>query len=165
MRLSRETEYALHGLVFLVRQGPDAVAQLAEVAAATAIPATFLSKIFQRLARHGILRSHRGTLRGYSLGRHANAIILREILEATEGPDLFSRCAFWRGTCGGDEDPCVLHEIVKKSKAALEDDVAASSLADLTRQWAPATPQRGRAATRGKEGDRWGSGRRRERSS
>ncbi len=165
MKLSRETEYALQGLVFLARQGGDAVVQLASIAAATGIPAPFLSKIFQKLARHGLLRSHRGTLRGYSLGRSADAIVLREILEATEGPDLFSRCAFWHDTCGGERDPCVLHEVLKKSKAVLEEEVGASSLADLARQWVPPAPHRARAAARSKEGNRWKSGRRRERSS
>lgn len=165
MRLSRETEYALQGLVFLTRRGGEAVVQLSLVASATGIPATFLSKIFQKLARHGLLRSHRGTLRGYSLGRPADAIILREILEATEGPDLFSRCAFWRDTCGGGESPCVLHEVLEKSKAVLEEEVGAFSLADLTRQWEPAAPLRARPAARAKEVNRWRSGRRRERSS
>lgn len=165
MRLSRETEYALQGLVFLARQGDGTVVQLADIASAQSIPSTFLSKIFQKLARYGFLRSHRGSLRGYSLGRAANEISVREILEATEGPDLFSRCAFWHESCGGEEEPCVLHEVWKKSKAMLQEEVEALTLADLSRQWDPAASRRRRPTVSDTEVKRWRSGRRPERSS
>ncbi|MEK6716745.1 MAG: Rrf2 family transcriptional regulator [candidate division NC10 bacterium] len=137
MRLSRETEYALQGLVFLARQGDGAVVQLADIASAQSIPSTFLSKIFQKLVRYGLLRSHRGSLRGYSLGRTANEISVREILEATEGQDLFIRCAFSHNICEGDENPCVLHKVWKKSTVLLREELETLSLADLTGQWLP----------------------------
>ena len=137
MRLSRETEYALQGLVFLARQGDGTVVQLADIASAQRIPSTFLSKIFQKLARYGLLRSHRGSLRGYSLGRTANEISLREILEATEGPDLFSRCAFGHHACGGDKNPCVLHGVWRKTAGLLQVELETFSLADLATRWYP----------------------------
>lgn len=124
--------------------------QLADIASAQQIPPTFLSKIFQKLARHGLLRSHRGSLRGYSLGRAAEAISLREILNATEGPDLFDRCAFWHDICGGDVNPCVLHEVWKKSTALLQEEVETLTLADLAHRWhSTATRPVGQVGLRG----------------
>lgn len=134
MRLSRETDYALQGLAFLARQGDGAVVQLADIAAAQNIPAAFLSKIFQKLARHGLIRSYRGSQRGYSLGRAAVEINLGEILHATEGPDLFRHCAFGHHACSGDENPCVLHGVWRKATALLQAEVERFSLADLAQQ-------------------------------
>jgi Rrf2 family protein len=134
MRLSRETDYALQGLIFLARQGDDAVVQLADIAATQNIPAAFLSKILQKLARHGLIRSYRGSQRGYSLGRAASQINVREILHATEGPDLFKHCAFGHHACGGDENPCVLHGAWRKATALLRAEVEQFSLTELAQQ-------------------------------
>lgn len=35
----------------------------------------------------------------------------------------------------------MLHEVLKRAEALLQDEVAARSLADLTRQWDPAAPR------------------------
>lgn len=165
MRLSRETEYALQGLVFLARQGDGTVVQLADIASALKISAAFLSKIFQKLARFGLLRSHRGSLRGYSLGRAADEIGLREILDATEGPDLFDRCAFWHDTCGRDGNLCSLHELWKESRIQLQQEVETLSLADLARQQDSEITRRRHPTVPDTEVNRWRSGRPRERSS
>lgn len=135
MRLNRETDYALQGLIVLARQGEGAVVQLADIAAAQNLPAAFLSKIFQKLARHGLSRSHRGSQRGYSLGRAAGEITLGEILHATEGPDVFEHCAYGHHACRGDENPCVLHGVWRKVTSLLQAEVDRSSLADLAHGW------------------------------
>lgn len=163
MRLSRETEYAFQALVFLARQAEGAVIQLADIASAQGIPPSFLSKIFQNLSHHGLVRPHRGRRRGYSLGRPAQEINLREILEATEGPDLLDRCAFWQDACRGEENPCALHDVWKKSRTLLQDEVKGLTLSNLARRWAVA--RRTRPPVPAREVKRWKSGKRPERSS
>lgn len=109
MRLTRESEYALLGLAFVASRPSGEVVPLAEIAAARRLPRTFLAKTFQKLARHGLLVAHRGPGRGYALARHPAGISLREVLEAIEGPELFSRCLFWSTHCT-DTNPCLLHQ-------------------------------------------------------
>lgn len=108
MRLSRESEYGLEGLRVLATRPAGTVVLLQDIAAAGALPARFLAKIFQKLTRQHLVQSHRGAVRGYSLGRRAEAITMREILEAIEGPGLFERCAFWPSRCDS-ANPCVIH--------------------------------------------------------
>lgn len=108
MKLSRESEYGLEGLRVLARRPQGTVMLLQEIAAAGNLPERFLAKIFQKLARRGLLRSHRGAVRGYSLARPTASISACEILHAIEGDDLFERCAFWPSRCSGQR-PCVLH--------------------------------------------------------
>jgi Rrf2 family protein len=109
MKLSRESEYGLQALLALARREPGTVVPLHELAAAGDLPQQFLAKTFQKLKRCGIVRSSRGRVRGYSLAREPEAVSLKEVLEAVEGTDLFSRCIFWGGHCR-DTNPCLLHE-------------------------------------------------------
>jgi len=86
MRLNRAVEYGIEGLMYLARHGRDRSTLLREVSSATSIPETFLSKIFQRLVRNGLIRSRRGFHGGFHLARPANQITLREVIEALQGP-------------------------------------------------------------------------------
>jgi len=129
VKLSRESEYGLAGLVHLARQHPGTVLAVKTIAAAEALPAMFLAKTFSRLARHGILRSHRGRRRGYELARSPREISVREILEGIEGPSLFAHCIFWSKECS-EERPCPLHETWKVIRPQVKDLLSGMTLAD-----------------------------------
>lgn len=108
MRLSRESEYGVEGMRVLARRPAGTVMLLEEIARAGKLPVHFLAKIFQKLARQSLVRSHRGAVRGYSLRRLPDGITMREIVEAIEGPGLFDRCDFWPSRCDS-ENPCPIH--------------------------------------------------------
>lgn len=133
MRLRRQTQYALRALIFLAQHSKEPVYSTPKIAEALGIPAGFLSKIFQRLLSHGLVRSHRGRHRGYSLARPSRQIALREILEGIEGTDLFERCLFWEDRCG-DKDPCLLHWEWSQIKPRLIAQFERKTLADLARR-------------------------------
>ena len=63
------------------------------------IPKSFLAKIFQDLARAGILRSQRGAGGGFLLARSPDEITILEIIEAIDGRIALQRCL-------GDEPDC-----------------------------------------------------------
>src|SRR5215470_1851460 len=86
MYLNRGVEYGIQGLLYLARSGGDRSTLLREVSNATAIPETFLSKIFQRLVKNGLICSRRGFRGGFHLARPASQITLREVIEALQGP-------------------------------------------------------------------------------
>jgi len=87
VELARSCHYAVRGLVFLAaRSHPDEPVLLRDIAVATNAPEAFLSKIFQSLRAAGIVRSHRGTSRGYALAGDPAEISLYDIVVATEGP-------------------------------------------------------------------------------
>ena len=48
MKLSRESEYGIQGLIHLAQQPPGTVMQLATIAEAQGLPQSFLAKIFQK---------------------------------------------------------------------------------------------------------------------
>jgi len=87
VELARGCHYAVRGLIFLGdRAEPGEPVLLRDIAASIEAPEAFLSKIFQSLRASGIVRSHRGTTRGYGLARDPVNISLYDIIAATEGP-------------------------------------------------------------------------------
>jgi Rrf2 family protein len=133
MKLSRESEYGIQGLIHLAQQPKGIVMQLAAIAEAQGLPQSFLAKIFQKFTQYGLVRSFRGATRGYSLNRPASEISLREVLEAIEGPGLFERCIFWSDRCGED-NPCMLHDGWKQIKPKLTAMLEVTTLHDLVRR-------------------------------
>ncbi|SRR6266571_3287500 len=92
MHMTKGVEYGIEGILYLARRDRSEPALIREISRATAIPETFLSKIFQRLATKGLIRSRRGFRGGFRLARPARRITLREIVEALQGPIEFHRC-------------------------------------------------------------------------
>jgi Rrf2 family transcriptional regulator, iron-sulfur cluster assembly transcription factor len=129
MHLTRASEYALLGIGYLARAGDQSMVSAAEAAEAHGIPPQFLSKIFQKLARAGILVGGRGRGRGYGLARPPASITMREILSAVEGPDSLQGCLLWQGYCG-DADPCPLHHRLRDMHHRVRDMMDEVTVAD-----------------------------------
>lgn len=101
-----------------------------EVAKAGKFPRNFLSKIFQDLARAGLLESRKGRGGGYALARAADKIRLMEIIEAVQ--DHFpeqSHCLLRPAACS-PEKPCVLHESVVGWEKQMEEKLQSTTLKD-----------------------------------
>jgi len=92
MHMTKGVEYGIEGILYLARRDRGEPALIREISKATATTETFLSKIFQRLATKGLIRSRRGFRGGFRLARPARRITLREIVEALQGPIEFHRC-------------------------------------------------------------------------
>jgi Rrf2 family protein len=93
---SQRFGYAVHALCFMARRPSGKLTTLPEIADwmqsiwSDASP-TYLSAVMQRLARGGVIRSHRGVAGGYSLSKPAAEINLRELTELLEGVQV-ERC-------------------------------------------------------------------------
>jgi Rrf2 family transcriptional regulator, iron-sulfur cluster assembly transcription factor len=138
MTFNRECEYALKGMIALAAQRDPRPLMLAEIAARGDLPISFLSKIFQKLLRHGLVASHRGARRGYTLTRAAAKTPLRAILEAVEGPDLFDRCVFPHRLCD-ETRPCPMHSSWQDARALAKAAFEKTTLQDLTKSGAAQT--------------------------
>lgn len=132
MKLSKESQAGLVGMLALAHPSSDPITSVAQVASMTGLAQPFLAKVFQRLARGGILRAYRGRSRGYALARPAASISLQEVLETIEGPQVFHHCVFWSDTCS-ETHPCVLHDIWKTVAERSRAVMAETTVADLVR--------------------------------
>lgn len=130
MRLSQASECGLRGLIVLARRPTGTTLLLREIADAGHLPPQFLSQVFQKLRRHGVVTSHRGAVRGYSLARPPAEITLRDVIDAIEGPGILERCAFWTGRCEA-ENPCCLHTWMAPVRQNLKETLASTTLAEV----------------------------------
>ena len=134
MKLSQESAYGIEGLLVLAIKPTGTPMLLSDIAVSRGLPQSFLAKIFQKLARQGLVRSFRGATRGYALARPPGEIKLGDILLAIEGPDFLKRCIFWGNYCAAT-NPCPLHNSWKEVKDKLiEELMRHTTLGDLATQ-------------------------------
>ncbi len=103
MQVTRAGEYAVIGLLYLARQAEGRTVMIDEISESEKIPKSFIAKIFQSLARSGLVISHRGAHGGFSLARPPSAITLLDIFQGVEGDFSLQKCV-------ADEPECVVSE-------------------------------------------------------
>ena len=132
MPFTKESEYALLGMACLADHFGEQMT-VAEVAHQRGLPASFIAKVFGKLARHGLISASRGRGNGIALVREPDTITIREIVEAVEGPEALERCFLWQGHCH-DDNPCPLHDWLKEDVRPRVDRVfVGTTLADYVR--------------------------------
>lgn len=130
MQFTRGVEYGIEGILYLARHGRGEPALVREVSRATSIPETFLSKIFQRLATKGLVRSRRGFRGGFRLARPAKRITLREIVEALQGPIELHRCLDHL-RARGRQQRCHLRRVFRKVQNKVASILENTTLEDI----------------------------------
>jgi Rrf2 family protein len=85
MHVNARIDYAVRAVVELAGSSRESPRKLHEVAAAQAIPLTFLADIFTQLRHAGLVRSLRGADGGYWLTRPAAELDLGCVIRAVEG--------------------------------------------------------------------------------
>ena len=118
MQITRATEYAIRGVLYLCSQPEGSVCLLSEISENQKIPPSFLSKIFQNLAKVGIVSSFRGTGGGFALIKNPSEITLLEVLEAIEGPISLNVCLIDGNSCE-NRPTCAVHPIWKDAQQYL----------------------------------------------
>jgi Rrf2 family protein len=81
--------YALQATCQLGASDDDSPVPSKRLAEGGGMPDRFLLQILRNLVAHGLLRSTRGVIGGYSLARSPDEISLLDIIEAVEGPVTF----------------------------------------------------------------------------
>lgn len=133
MQITRAAEYGVLGLMRLGREDGRAVAMIDDLSRAEKIPKSFLAKIFQDLARAGLVRSTRGAGGGFALAKSPGEITILEIVEAIEGKIVFQRCRQEKPDCehaGG----CALCSLFERAQDGLKEALTRTTLLDLIRQ-------------------------------
>ncbi len=130
LQITRQTEYAIKGLQELARRESEAPVQLKSIAGACEVSEAFLAKIFQMLAQSGIVKSHRGVKGGFSLGRPASEITLREVVEVCEGGIVLNHCLRSVDPCH-NVDNCHISKVWREAQDALTGALEKTHLADV----------------------------------
>src|SRR5437588_8845885 len=148
MIYSRSAEYAIRAFVHLAQVPDGRYAMVKNVAEEEGIPAHFLAKILQQLARKGLLRSSKGPTGGFALKVDASEIRLLDIVEALDGLAPYQQCAVGLSECN-DQMPCGVHDNWKNLRSRIMEYLGRHTIADL----AQALEQKKRALAPPKKGE------------
>jgi Rrf2 family protein len=118
MRLTRAAEYAIRCMLFLSRQGQGVLVSRQEIADRADIPAHFLAKIAQDLAKAGLIEIRQGARGGFVLSKNPNAISLLEVVETMIGEIHLNDCIARPSGCKAS-DHCTVHRVWQDARDQL----------------------------------------------
>ena len=93
MQFSIGVEYGLHCLLYLVDSPQGKSISVKDLSTFQGISESYLSKVFTKLKKAGIVRSTPGVKGGYELARNAKDISFWNVIEAIEGSSNLFQCA------------------------------------------------------------------------
>jgi FeS assembly SUF system regulator len=131
-RLSKMTDYGVVVLGQLVGQG-DRLLSAPDVAEATGLPGSTVSQVLKTLAAAGIVTSQRGARGGYHLVRAPDAVTVRELVVAFEGPLAVTACVEGAEDSCSVESLCLLAGGWEQVNTAIRVALDSVTLADLLR--------------------------------
>lgn len=133
---SQRFGYATHALGYMAKKPFGELTTLPELAEwmRTVWPGaseTYLSNVIQRLARGGVLQSHRGIAGGYSLARPAEAIHLRHLVEVLEGVSV-ERCALSLGPSCPRAGGCTIQRTLRRVEEKYLESLEEITIAEIS---------------------------------
>ena len=93
MQFSIGVEYALHCLLYMIDIPSGKAVGIKDLAAFQGVSETYLSKVYTKLRKAGIVRSIPGVNGGYELVRIPESITFWDVVEAVEGTSPLFQCA------------------------------------------------------------------------
>ncbi len=130
MIYSRSAEYAIRAFVYLAQVPSGKFAMVKQIAEESDIPAHFLAKILQQLARQGFLRSSKGPTGGFSLRYPSTDITLLQIVESIDGLADYQRCIGGMTECN-DQMRCGMHDSWKALRGRIIEYLEGTTVEDL----------------------------------
>ncbi len=142
MQFSVGVEYAFHSLFYMIDLPPGTTVGIRQLAGLHGITESYLSKIFSKLRKAGIVRSIAGVKGGYELARPAGEVTFWDVVEAVEGPSFFFQCAEIRQKNIFEDEPaavsgkcpCLIKVVMQEAEEAFRDKLRARTLGWLHEQ-------------------------------
>jgi Rrf2 family protein len=108
------------------------------IAAATKVPADYLSKVLQSLGRAGIITSHRGMGGGSVLARPASEISVYDVVQAVDPIARIQSCPL--GLVNHGKLLCPLHRRIDNAIGSMESAFRSTSIHELLAEPAESHP-------------------------
>lgn len=128
LNISNAASLGLHGMAVLA-QTLVGTASAREIASRLKVSEAHLAKVFQRLAKTGLLESRRGPGGGFRLGRSPKEISLLDIYQALDGPLPDEPCLFNKPVCCGKS--CLFGSLLRQGHQLVTMHLANTNLSDL----------------------------------
>ncbi len=110
IKITEAGSLALHTMVYLASR-KEGIISVKEIASMLHASQAHLSKVLQRLARGGLVRSSRGPKGGFELTKPGEKITLLDVYEAIDGHLSPSECLLSTPLCVGDS--CIFGHLLQ----------------------------------------------------
>ncbi len=127
--LTQAVGYAATALAQVASGGGKPVL-VKEIAQASGIPAPYLAKIVQTLARKGIVLTQRGIGGGVTLARDAKTVTLHDVCVALDDPSVQHRCMLGTAECS-DDRACPCHRFWSSHRSGYLEFLKGTTVADM----------------------------------
>lgn len=128
----RDTDYAIRALVYMAKMAKKkkAIFTVDEIVRKEDLPERFLRRILQKLAKKGLLCSHKGKEGGFSLTKSPKDIKLTDIIKVFQGDVDLTNC-FLKGKICPEIKTCALRKKLKEIGRGLDRELKAITIASL----------------------------------
>lgn len=137
MTVPQTTEYALRAVVWLAAHSDRTLSTIA-IAKGTQVPAGYLSKVLQGLARSGLVRSCSGRAGGFRLARSPTDLCVLDVVNAVEPLARIRVCPL--GIKSHGTKLCPLHRSLDQVAEATECAFRRTTIAQLLNDDDPGPP-------------------------
>jgi Rrf2 family protein len=125
--ISQTAEYALRAVVHLSMA--DGALTTQDIASSTKVPAGYLAKVLQSLARAGLLSSQRGLRGGFRVTRDPHDLTVLEVINAVDPIRRITACPL--GLSAHGDSLCALHQRLDDAARSVEEAFGSATIADL----------------------------------
>lgn len=129
--ISQTAEYALRAVVYLAMNKGGAFTTQ-QISVTTKVPAAYLSKVLQSLARAQLVQSQRGLRGGFSLAKQPQEINILCVLNAVDPIQRIRTCPLGLESHG--INLCALHKRLDDATAVIEKTFADTTISDILEQ-------------------------------
>ena len=128
LHFSEAASLALHSLEIIAREG-GRLHTVKDLAARLNCSEAHLAKVFQRLAKTGLVQSYRGPGGGFVLSRVPEQITLLDIFSAIEGGIDFGCCPMMKESC--PFSGCMFSGVLDRFQDEFREFIQNNTLADV----------------------------------
>ncbi|MFB5282669.1 RrF2 family transcriptional regulator [Peribacillus asahii] len=155
MQYSVGVEYALHCLVYLIDNPEDSPIGIKELSFFQGVSDTYLSKIFSKLSKAGIVSSVPGVKGGFKLAKSPEEISFWDVIEAVEGPKPIFQCKnikdnsyLYREKGCSPSASCTINLVMLSAEEKMRDFLRSKKLSWLNEELERVLPNQIREETR-----------------
>lgn len=125
---SQTVEYALRAMIYLA-QNTESPQPTEEIAKVTKVPAAYLSKVLQSMAKSGLVISQRGLHGGFRLGKSPDEVNILDIVNSVDPIKRIQSCPL--GLKSHGTHLCPLHRRMDNAMAEVQSALSESTLAEV----------------------------------
>jgi len=127
--ITRNTDYAIRALCYMVKSNKDVVS-VRELVEGLKMPGPFLRKVLQELNKKGILKSYKGKNGGFVLADRPEKIYMGKLIEIFQGPIKLQEHTFKKEICP-EIKSCVLKKKIDEMEKYTISRLNSLSIASL----------------------------------